>query len=241
MSDPQGLGQPTPQGGVQQAGHGQTLPPDIPESWLRQISQASRSQVTLPDIPELWLNKIKEVTKPNLVSTILGSSLLAALIAMGSATLTSYMGNRGAEKLEKLKLQLQSQNDQVKKRVRTYSTLAHDLDALSSALDAYLRMSMIAARAPRDTLSASSLLAQRNRVGLAEKEVLTAKKDIASYDTELASEVDDCLGKLSPALAATQENPEASSSLDAVLEQLKQLVSSANDGANKSLSNSPFG
>jgi hypothetical protein len=171
---------------------------------------------------------------------LLSSSVLAALIAMGSSTLTSYLNNRSAQELEKFKLQLQSQNDKVKKRVQTYSALAHDLDSLASVLDAYLRMSTIAAKAPHDTLSSASLLVQRNKVGLAEKEVLSANKDISPYDSELASEVDDCLGKLSPALATAQENPKASASLSDVLEQLKQLISRANDGMDKSLSNSRF-
>lgn len=238
MSSPQAPGQPTPQVGVQQSGSAQGLPPDIPDSWLRQIRQASNPQVTLPEIPDSWLAKIKEAAKPNLVSIMLSSSVLAALIAMGSASLTSYMGSRSAEKLETFKLQLQSRNDQVKKRVQTYGTLAHDLDSLASALDAYLRMSMMAAKAPRDALSDSSLLAQRNKVGLAEKEVLAAQKDIVSYDNVLAAAVEDCLGKLSPALAGIQKDPKTSSSLEPVLEQLKQLVSSVNDGMDKSISSS---
>lgn len=240
MSGPQTPIQAMPQG-VAQPGPAPTLPPDIPQSWLQQISEASASKLTLPEIPDSWLNKIKEAAKPNLLLTLLGSSVVAALIAMGSAALTSYMGSKSAEKLEVLKLQLQSQNDSMKKRVQTYNTLAHDLDSLASALDAYLRMSLMASKAPRDTLSASSLSAQRNKVGLAEKVVLNSNKEIAPYDKELASEVENCLGKLNLELGAAQESPKSSSALTAVLDQLRQLVSSANDGMNKSLSNSAFG
>lgn len=238
MSEPDS-GQPAATSAQPQLG--QTLPPEIPELWLQKISQASSSRLSLPDIPESWLAKIKEATKPDLVSAVLGSSLLAAIIAMASATLTSYMTNRGAEKLEQTKLELQSKSDQVKKRIRAYSILAQNLDSLASALDAYLRMSQIAAKAPRDAVSSLSLSAQHNKVGLAEKEVLAAEKDVSGYDKALPSEVDACLAKLSLALAATQVNPRASSSLNPVLDELRQLASSVNVELNKSLAVSPFG
>jgi hypothetical protein len=196
--------------------------------------------IQLPEIPDSWLRKIKEASKPDLVSAILGSSLLAAVIAMGSAALTSYMTNRGAEKLEKVKLQLQAESDQVKKRVQAYNALARNLESLASALDAYLRMSEIAAKAPSGVVSASDLLAQRDRVGLAEKEVLAAEKDIAHYDSALPSDVDACFEKLSLALAATEKNPKVAASLKPVLDQLKELVSRVNGEMNKSLARSPF-
>ena len=197
--------------------------------------------VQLPEIPESWLHKIKEATKPDRVSVILGSSLLAALIAMGSAMVTSYITNRGNERLERVKLQLQAESDQVKKRVQAYNTLARDLDSLASALDAYLRMSEIVAKAHSDVVSSSDLLAQRDKVGLAEKEALAAQRDIAPYNSVLPAEISACFEKLSLALAATEKSPKDADSLRPVLEQLKQLVSRVNAEMNKSLANSPFG
>src|SRR5205807_4520327 len=154
------------------------------------ISQADRSDLQLPEIPESWLHKIKEATKPDLLSAILGNSILAALIAMGSAALTAHMSNTGAGRQEKFKLQLKAESDQVKKRVQAYNALARDLDSLASVLHAYLRMSEIASKVPGDAVSAEDLLAQRNKVGLAEKEVLGAEKDIASYNAGLPTEIE---------------------------------------------------
>jgi hypothetical protein len=241
VSEPKHLGPLIPEEWLRQLKQAQAFPPEIPEPWLQKISQASRSQLQLPEIPDSWLRKIKEATKPDLVSAILGSSLLAAFIAMGSAALTSYTANRGAEKLEKFKLQLQAESDQVKKRVQAYNALARDLDSLASVLDAYLRMSEIAAKVPRDAVSASSLLAQRNKVGLAEKEVLAAQKDIAPYDSVLPNEVEACLVKLNLALAATEKNPKILASLKPVLDNLKALVSRVNGEMNKSLDKTHFG
>jgi hypothetical protein len=226
---------------LQRLKQAQALPPDIPEPWLQRISEASRSQLQLPEIPDSWLCKIKEATKPDLLATILGSSLLVAVIAVGSSALTSYMTNRGAEKLEKVKLQLQAESDQVKKRVQAYNSLAHDLDSLVSMLDAYLRMSEIAAKVPSSAVSTSSLLAQRNKIGLAEKEVLAAEKNVASFDNVLPAEVDTCLERLSLALATTGNHPKGLASLKLLLDQLKQLVSRANDEINKTVAKSPFG
>jgi hypothetical protein len=197
--------------------------------------------VQLPEIPDSWLRKIKEVTNPGLVSAVLGSSLLASFIAMGSAVLASYLTNRGNEKLEKVKLQLQADSDQVKKRIQAYNTLARDLNSLASALDAYLRMSEIAGRAQSDILSAFDLQAQHDKVGLAEKEVLAAQRDIVPYDSGLPGEINACLEKLSLALAATEKNPKVAASLRPVLEQLNELVSRVNGEMNKSLARSPIG
>jgi hypothetical protein len=209
------------------------LPPDIPDAWLKKISETNRSQLQTSEIPDSWLRKIKEAAKPDLLSVVLGSSLLAALIAMGSAALTTYMTSKSAEKLEAYKLAIQAQNDQVKKRAQAYGTLARDLDSLASALDAYLRMSDIAAKVP--VVSSSDLLAQREKVGLAEKEVLAAQKDIASYGGIVSGEIDACFVKLSPALAAAEKDPKVAASLKPILDQLKDLVFVANGEVNKSL------
>jgi hypothetical protein len=197
--------------------------------------------VQLPEIPDSWLRKIKDATNPSLMSAVLGSSLLASFIAMGSAALTSYMTNRGNEKLEKVKLQLQAESDQVKKRIQAYNTLARDLNSLASTLDAYLRISEIAGKAQSDIVSASDLQAQHAKVGLAEKEVLAAQRDIVPYDSVLPGEINACLEKLSLALAATEKNPKAAASLKPVLEHLNELVSRVNGEMNKSLSRSLMG
>ncbi len=201
------------------------VPLEIPESWLTKISDSSRSQ--LPEMPDSWLREIKEAARPDLLSIVLGSSVLAALIALASAALTAHITNVGAEQLEKEKLVLQGKNE----RRLAYRDLSQNLDSLATALDAYLRMSRIGARSPREAGVILALQDQRNAVGLAERKVLAAEKDTALRSSPLiqSQEIDKCIGQLSPMLSVREDPPADVSQLGAVLDRLRQLVSEASD------------
>lgn len=238
MSEPEQQGQPPRAVHAQSTGGFSTLPPTLPESWLNQIAEV-QSQALPREIPESWLCRIKEAAKPNLLTTFLGSSLIAALIGMGSSALTAYLSDRSAEKLERVKIQLQAQGEQLKNRIQAYNKLAHNLNSLASDLDAYLRMIDIAAKSSHATFSPADLDTQRKKVGQSEKEVLAVQQEVGQFDSVLSSEIDSCLQNLNPALA--KQAQEAGPSLRDTLTQLKQLVSRVNHELNTAIAKSTFG
>jgi len=209
---------PLPDEWLKQLKNAQSLPQDIPPEWLKQITRASRSE--LPEIPDSWLKKIKQASNPDLVTAVLSSSVLAALIALGSAALTAHFTNQGQERLEAYKLQLQAQNDKIK----AYAKLLANLNSLASSLEGYLNLAEIRGSGHAD----AALAGQLNAVGIAQAAVLGAEKDVVLGDA-VRTEVDQVLARISPPLSMAQTNPQNSAAqLKTALIGLQRLISRLN-------------
>lgn len=202
---------PIPEERIRQLQQGQSLPVDMPPQWLEKISQAA-SRAPLPELPDSWLNKIKEATKPNLLGTILGSSLLAALIAFGSSILTAYITNRGQQQVEEQKVKQDAKN----KVANAYVQLLDKLSGLDMAVEGYYDFSHI-------THDKAALNAQLDNVGLAQAALIGAEKNTALND-KVRAEVDRVLSDLTPVIADARSHPEtAVSQLKPLLTELRDL------------------
>ena len=147
------------------------------------------SVVQLPErMPEGWVQEIKTATKNNLFVTMLGSSVIAAII---SGSVAIYTTNRTAESnrtLEVIKQTIQTEVEQAKRTREAYLTLEYDLRDLEQGLQALLSLFTIIG--PNvDKESENTLQKQIRQIGTTLIKVLAAAKAPWIEDSEVREQV----------------------------------------------------
>lgn len=188
--------------------HGPQVPrPHLPPSHESDI----RSAIELPGVmPAEWVEQIKKAM-PSFWPTLLGSSVLAALIGWASSYFTAQMTINANSELEKTKIKLQLAEEQARTRSSAYAELASDLDGLHQALSSYLILVQVVYEGPAKSASKSDVATLSDRlseVGKAEARVIKVESNLNLNPNTLKSDIDQCLGDLVQMMQVASTDPQ---------------------------------
>jgi hypothetical protein len=191
------------------------------------------SLVNLPlpsEMPHTWLDQIKSATKPGWWSGLLGSSLLATAISCGFSYFVSVKTIQANRKLEQEKSQRELRVEGIRSRSASYTNLARALDGLAAKLEVVVDLARIAQRSPMNATTVNRVREQLAEVGLAARSVRIAERDPILNGTDVSKAAEDCMSKLSPAIAAAQKEPFGHlEPLEDSLKTLQQLIAQIED------------
>lgn len=179
--------------------------------------------VILPaDIPSGWLDKIKEAVKadrPSLFWTLLGSSVLAALIASGFSLGATFLTIQSAGNLEIMKIQLAARQAQTDAAVASYDQLDARLSQLLQKFQGVATLVEIARsnHALKNRKDAVSIKSQLGQLGVAEETIIVLQTD-ARIDPGLWVEIQTPLQKMAAAASDTDPNLANFSASEAAIE-----------------------
>lgn len=188
----------------------------MPEAWLQQIREVCKTATPPaviglpPEPPEAWLTRISNACKPTIspaVSTLLGSALLAAVIAGVASYITATMTIKANLALESQKANLQLQQDKARAQIKAYQTLALRLDELHGAFYSYI---VLGNRALQSTVGSShrpELAALINQIGVSQRNLIDAKQDTTIAASQVCKDIDEWLAKFTPGLARAATDP----------------------------------
>lgn len=137
--------------------------------------------VSLPNnIPPPWLLEIRTAVKADSASplwTLLGSAVLAALIAAGSSILTAWVTIRANENLEVRKTQLEISRAEISESLRSHDTLDRRLSELQESYAGVASLIHIAGPALKNRKDATRIRSEISKVGEKEGEIIALRTD----------------------------------------------------------------
>jgi hypothetical protein len=165
----------------------------------------------LPEsIPERWLAQIRDAVKadqPSVVWTLLGSSVLGAVIAAGSSFGTSYINSRASVELEIKKSQLEEARIANKAKFDSYKMLDQNLNDLLSAFSGLTTLMEIARKnnqlGQKDVTA--SFRSQINGLGVKEGILIDMKSD-PNIEPDLWTEIDKPITSITTAMRAADSD-----------------------------------
>src|SRR5271170_1730355 len=176
------------------------VPPPIPPS----PPGPPQVQVVLPSsIPVAWLSEITdavEADRPSMLITLLGSSLLSAVIAAGTAFGTAYFTIKANGDLEIRKAELAARQDELKESMTAYDRLDEKLSQLLIQLKGVSQLIQITQVRHRPSANIRSEL---QSLGVSEGTILALKTD-SHFPAQIWQTIDPPLGEL--ALAINEAN-----------------------------------
>jgi len=145
---------------------GGQVPPGHPEG-------AAREFVLPHKLPDEWLKQLSGTT-PSWRTTLLGSAVVAGVIAWASSYFTARMTISANLDLERAKLSLQMQQEQARVKSAAYMKLAEAISDLHTTFASYLIFVAIAGANKTDKAESASVSRELTEVVKSERGVATA-------------------------------------------------------------------
>ena len=191
---------------------GPSAPLPIPDPWLDQIRDTVKNAVKDGSSPKLWV-------------TLLGSSVLAALIGAGSSYLTVRTTGLENIDLELKKAQIQQTTERAKAIQTAYDKLRGDIDRLSDQLEG-TRILIDAAGSHASADDKAKISAELRRIGQDASTLLESNTN-RLIDPAVSGAVNKALRTLWQSLAAAQADTAKLKGLSNVIAKTETELKSA--------------